>query len=265
MDNNKKLIVEQNSDDNTNDNTWTMMWTGKLNEPLVEDNIYLVCRKNMDNDPTYLLCIYSNGCWVPYGLENITKTMFTGIPIIDEDRWVCVNTMFENILTSPVDSEKSASIKNEGVHEFMIRRIAEMCDDMKDNHTNKNNNMIQSWEGPLNIYRIIDIMLEYIDKLDKKTIPDHILEKNWEHLKNFTNKLCDRICELERKINNITIINDLQKSPSPYIPTDPSPVSPYPSTPSIPTPYSPIITYSCGKGKYEINTNTTNESTTEHK
>ena len=91
--------------------------------------------------------------------------------------------------------------------------------------------------------------LEYIDLLEKKIATKPVMEQNWEHLKNFTNQLLDRILELEKKMANIPITLPY----SPYTPLQPVCPPLIPEWPAWP-PYGPVISYALPGG---VNVTTT--------
>ena len=94
-------------------------------------------------------------------------------------------------------------------------------------------------------------LMEYIQKMKDGIIDEPVMEQNWEHLKNFTDQLFDRILELEKRMDNMPIAIPCQ----PHVPASPyTPLTPgYPTPPSIPEwpawpPYGPIISYSLPGG-----------------
>lgn len=240
----------------------------KQYDQLVNGNLYLVYRKHeQTGEPTYSLCTYENGCWIPYGIIESIKSLpwFTGIPVEDADYWIGVNELFKNIdnTEEPGEPEKQnieeESKKKETVQEYVERRRKEIEQEEQERRRKadqENFDRIRRGEytphsmpitpssesqaiHELNI--TIGILMEYIQKMQDDIIDEPVIEKNWEHLKNFTNDMLDRIIKLEEKIGS---------TPFPYIP----PVSPYPNpfepitpspiTPGNPWPYGPIVTYS---------------------
>lgn len=237
-------------------------------EPLMEGNIYLVYRKHeQTGEPTYSLCTYENGCWIPYGIiESIKKLpWFTGVPVSDEDWWICANTAFAdgeicNITFEPPTEAGDEPENKETVQEYVQRRLDEIDKEeterarqakedeikreMSGEFIPKGMPIIPSPEsqGIRALDRKFEILMEFIQKMLDGMISEPVIEKNWEHIKTLTNDMLDRIHELEEKVKNQQFI------PYPYIPVEPiSPITPgYPNpNPSVPGyPFGPIITYS---------------------
>lgn len=245
-------------------------------EPLVEGNTYLVYRKNeQTGEPTYSLCVYSNGNWIPAGLEPYIKNIpyFTGIPVTEDDYWVCANTAFadgtvcETTIEPPVEPESPEEDKHElSVKEFIDYRLVEMAvEEQEAKKKAEQEKFEQSKHSVIpkampitlspeqlqirDLRKLVNVLIEYIEKRDNELLTEPVVEQNWEHLKKFTNELCDRICELERKVAI------LQLTLTPAQPIQPwSPNTPYvPNQPSVPDwpywpPYGPIISYSLPGG-----------------
>lgn len=239
-------------------------------EPLVEGNVYLVYRKHeQTGEPTYSLCTYENGNWIPYGIAETIKKLpwFAGIPVTDEDFWVCANTAFADGEVCNVEFEQPVEdpgkdTGNETVQDFVKRRHAEIEKEKQEQRQKaEKEKMEREMHGeiiphcmPMNpspesqairkLNRTVDILMEYIQKMQDGVISEPVIEKNWEHIKKLTNDMLDRIGELEEKVKNQQFI------PYPYIPVDPiSPITPgypnpNPSVPGYPYPFGPIITYS---------------------
>lgn len=262
-------------------------------EPLVEGNVYLVYRKHeQTGEPTYSLCVYKNGNWIPYGLDQYIGNIqgFTGIPVMDDDYWVCANTAFADgemcnieFEEPTVEPEQEPEKHNqdedsneETVQEYVKRRHTEIAKEEEEEHRKaKEDKMRREMAGepipccmPItpspesqairNLNITIEILMEYIQKMKDGIIGEPVVEQNWEHLKNFTNQLLDRILELEKRMDNMPITlpgNPLPYQPYPYVPASPNtPLTPgYPTPPSIPEwpawpPYGPIISYSLPGG-----------------
>lgn len=241
----------------------------KTYDTLVDENTYLVYRKHeQTGEPTYSLCIYRNGCWIPYGIDNFIKNMsgFVGIPVMDDDYWICANEAFDNFETETVESvannesEKSNSdnVKNETVQDFVKRRLMEIEMEEDENIRKvREEERERAWKGEFesisipvsptkNDYalkrtnQIINILMEYIQKMKDDIIDEPIIEQNWHHLKEIINELFDRIAKLESKVNELQLL--------PSHPLQPyTPVSPY--IQDHPWPLGPVITYAIpGKG-----------------
>jgi hypothetical protein len=245
-------------------------------DTLVEGNTYLVYRKHIQTgEPTYSLCIYRDGYWIPYGLDDIIKSMtqFTGIPVLEDDHWVCANIAFNE--EKPTDEPEQESEKHnpdedsneETVQEYVKRRNNEIADEEEEEQRKaKEEKMGRKMAGEFvprgmpitqspesyairNLNRTIEILMEYIQKLKDGIIDEPVMEQNWEHLKTFTNDLCDRISELEQKVAVLQLMPYNPYNPcTPYIPASPN-TPLVPNQPSIPHwPYEPIITYSLPGG-----------------
>ena len=248
-------------------------------ESLVEGNVYLVYRKHeQTGEPTYSLCIYKNGNWVPYGLEQYIGPLFTGIPVMDDDYWVCANTAFaednhepesEPENQNPEDTKKEPT--EETVREYVERRLEEIAKNEAEEARKAKEEEMRCEEAggwvpqcmPItpssesiaikSLSCTIEILMEYIQKMKDGMVNEPVIEQNWEHLKNFTNQLLDRILELEKRMDNIPIMLPCR----PYQPLSPNtPLTPgYPTSPSVPDypayppyPYGPIITYALPGG-----------------
>lgn len=225
-------------------------------EPLVEGNLYLVCRRHDElGDPVYSLCTYRNGNWVPYGLEDYILNMseFTGIPVLDEDYWVCANTAFEGIYEEQ-DASDTQEPKDETVQEYVERRRMEIDNEEKEAlHKTMENDLLLEMEGkrtPNGMHitpshtdmaigrtnKTIRILMEYIQGMKDAMIDSPMIEKNWEHFKNFTNGLLDRIIDLERRVDNmpITLPYGPNTPLAPLVPASPNIPSVPPSVPGWP-------------------------------
>lgn len=231
-----------------------------------EGKVYLVYRKHeQTGEPTYSLCTYENGNWIPYGIiESIKKSpWFAGVPVTDEDYWICADDAF---IKSPDDTveetgkETSKETGKETVQEFVARRRAEIAQEEQEQRRKadqENFDRIRRGEYTPHIMPItpspesqeihelnitINILMEYIQKMQDDIIDEPVIEQNWNHINVLTNDMLDRIGKLEEKIKNIQFI------PVPCVPTDPiSPITPgFPNpNPSVPSwPLGPIITYS---------------------
>lgn len=241
----------------------------KQYDQLVDGKLYLVYRKHeQTGEPTYSLCTYENGCWIPYGIIESIKNLpwFTGVPVDDADYWIDVNEMFQNISNTeePEEPEKQnleeESDKKETVQEYVQRRLDEIDKEETERARQaKEDEMKREMAGefiprgmPITpspesqgiraLDRKFEILMEFIQKMYDEIIDDPVIEKNWEHIKTLTNDMLDRISELEEKVKNQQFI------PYPCIPFEPiSPITPgYPNpNPSVPGyPFGPIITYS---------------------
>ena len=246
---------------------WRCVVVGnKAYEPLIEGNVYLVYRKHeQTGEPTYSLCTYENGNWIPYGIiESIKKLpWFVGIPVTDDDLWICVTTAFADDEASNAEVESPVEDPgNETVQDFVKRRREEIeKEECEQRQKAEKERMEREMRGEIvphcmpitpspesqairNLNRTVDILMEYIQKMQDGMISEPVIEKNWEHIKTLTNDMLDRIGELEEKVKNQQFI------PYPYIPVDPiSPITPgypnpNPSVPGYPYPFGPIITYS---------------------
>jgi hypothetical protein len=241
----------------------------KQYDQLVDGNLYLVYRKHeQTGEPTYSLCTYENGCWIPYGIIESVKRLpwFTGVPVDDTDYWIGVNELFQNIDNpeEPEEPEKQnpeeESEKKETVQEYVQRRLDEIDKEETERARQaKEDEMKREMAGefiprgmPITpspesqgiraLDRKFEVLMEFIQKMYDEIIDDPVIEKNWEHIKTLTNDMLDRISELEEKAKNQPFI------PFPCIPVEPiSPITPgYPNpNPSVPGyPFGPIITYS---------------------
>lgn len=262
-------------------------------EPLVEGNVYLVYRKHeQTGEPTYSLCVYKNGNWVPYGLEQCIGSIqgFVGIPVLDDDYWVCANTVFADGEVCNIEFEKPTvepepeqepekrnpddDTNEETVQEYVKRRHEEIAkEEAEEQRKAKEDEMRRETAGEFiprgmpitpspessairSLNLTIEILMEYIQKLKDGIVNEPVIEQNWEHLKNFTNGLLDRILDIERRLDNMPIT--LPGNPLPYQPYTPAspntPLTPgYPTPPSVPEwpawpPYGPIISYSLPGG-----------------
>lgn len=236
-------------------------------EPLVEGNIYLVYRKHeQTGEPTYSLCTYENGCWIPYGIiESIKKLpWFTGVPVSDEDWWICANVAFAdgeicNVTFEPPTETGDEPEKKETVQEYVQRRLDEIDKEETERARQaKEDEMKREMAGefiprgmPITpspesqgiraLDRKFEILMEFIQKMYDEMIDDPVIEKNWEHIKTLTNDMLDRINELEEKVKNQPFIIPVEPI-SPISPITPGYPNPNPSVPGYP--FGPIITYS---------------------
>ena len=110
---------------------WRCVVVGnKAYEPLIEGNVYLVYRKHeQTGEPTYSLCTYENGNWIPYGIIEAIKKLpwFVGIPVTDDDLWICVTTAFADDEASNAEVESPVEDPgNETVQDFVKRRREEI-------------------------------------------------------------------------------------------------------------------------------------------
>lgn len=237
-------------------------------DTLTEGNAYLVYRKHeQTGEPTYSLCTYENGCWIPYGIIESIKRLpwFTGVPVSDEDWWICANAAFNDELipvdiVEKTDENVGKNAGKETVQEFVERRRAEIAQEEQEQRRKADQEKFESIRRgeytphrmpitpspeSLKIHELnitINILMEYIQKMQDDIIDEPVIEQNWNHVKELTNDMLDRIGELEEKVKNMQFI------PVPCVPVDPiSPITPgYPNpNPSVPGyPFGPIITYS---------------------
>lgn len=210
-----------------------LVFTPQAGKP-EDGKTYLVYRPNVDTgEPTYSICICKNGNWIPQSIAQFNITGFTGIPIAEDDQWICCEDAFltkPEDMEYPVDDISKDLTKDpndiEQLSKYVERRLGEFGKGL-----------------PLSrLERIVELVIEYIDD---KLIQGPVVEQNWEHLKVFTNGLCDRICTLEQKISELQLhINPFQPV-QPYPPYQPYPAIPttpeWPGTPSWPL--GPIVTY----------------------
>lgn len=85
------------------------MNNNRFNEALVEGKVYLVqCYSKRNQWGEYSLCIYKDGCWIPYSIWNIVKNdpTFKGVPVTVDEFWVCVDNIFNNIDNHNEEREK---------------------------------------------------------------------------------------------------------------------------------------------------------------
>lgn len=247
-------------------------------EPLVEGNVYLVYRKHEQTGvPTYSLCVYSNGNWIPAVLEPYINNIpnFTGIPVSEDDYWVCANTAFadgtvcETTIKPPVEPENSEEDKPElSVKEFIDYRLAEMAVEEQEAKKKAEQEKFEQSKHSIipktmpidlspeqlqirDLRKLVNVLIEYIEKRNNELLTEPVVEQNWEHLKKFTNDLCDRVAGLERKVAilqlTLTPAQPIQPySPNtPYVPNQPS-VPDWPYWP--PYPYGPVVSYSLPGG-----------------
>ena len=236
----------------------------------IEGKVYLVYRKHeQPGEPTYSLCTYENGNWIPYGIiESIKKLpWFVGVPVTDEDYWICADDAFIKSQGDTVeetgketDEETGKETRKETLEEFVARRREEIDREEQEQRRAEDQEKFERIRRgeyiphsmpitpspeSLKIHDLnitIIILMEYIQKMQDDIIVEPVIEQNWNHVKELTNDMLDRISELEEKVKNIQFI------PVPCVPVDPiSPITPgYPtSSPSIPGyPFGPVITYS---------------------
>lgn len=214
-----------------------LVFTPQAGKP-EDGKTYLVYRPNVDTgEPTYSICICKNGNWIPQSIAQFNITGFIGIPVAEDDQWICCEDAFltkPEDMAHPVDDISEDITKDpndiEQLSKYVERRLEESGNELN---------------GLSRIERIMMLVMEYIDD---KLIQGPVVEQNWMHLKEFTNDLCDRICKLEQKIAELQLyINPFQPG-QPYPPYQP--YQPYPAIPTTPEwpgtpswPLGPIVTY----------------------
>ena len=220
---------------------------------LEEGKKYLVYRKNPETgEPTYSICIYRNGGWVPEVFVEMNIMGFTAFPILPEDKFIDLDQAFKVNQVKKSD-KKQPEIKEPDVNtmscsEYVNTRAKQH--ELEDKQHFKE--LIERYkQDGLPVPKLDPDMKSFIfnndkvnsiiDYIDKRMVDGPMIEKNWEHLKNFTNEILNRVIELEKTVENM---------PRPLIPLGdpgifPDQIGPCfpPSCPQYPEDL-PIITYS---------------------
>lgn len=182
---------------------------------LTEGKLYLVYRRHeQTGEPTYSLCVYRDGCWIPYGIDHILNNLpgFTGIPVTDTDYWIEVGAIFQSVDKPAEEPEKPETQgpdeepEIDEVHAYVERRLYEMENKCTERYSKIN--------------KRLGIMMGYIHSLKDDVANGHGAVRNCEYFKNITDELLDRVIRLEEKLSCM---------PPQYVP----PITAY-----------PIITYS---------------------
>lgn len=182
---------------------------------LAEGKLYLVYRRHeQTGEPTYSLCVYRDGCWIPYGIDHILNNLpgFTGIPVTDTDYWIEVGAIFQSVDKPAEEPEKLETQGPEEepeideVHAYVERRLYEMENKCTERYSKIN--------------KRLGIMMGYIHSLKDDVANGHGAVRNGEYFKNIADELLDRVIRLEEKLSCM---------PPQYVP----PITAY-----------PIITYS---------------------
>lgn len=233
---------------------------------------YVVYRKHeLTGEPTYSICIYMDGNWIPEVIKSMNIPNFNGIPACDDDMWIDLEVAFMPLdeIDKTVDKTIHDIITVEGpkepdVTKMTCREYLQHCVDKREAEELKRKSMstgikkgqfkAMSMEHDHDrdaIKRINERLNDMMDYIDKRFLDNPAIEQNWSHVKELINGLIDRVSELERRHQPLTTPD------IPLVPNQPyQPYTPYPTVPSIPAwPYNPIVTYSVpGGGIQAINT-----------